>query len=385
MSAFLQVRHSRSCRLASSTSADKEVLRACTCKPTYRVSWWESGKLRREPAGRNRRQAEGMLAKLRSSLDEGELVPQGNKTFAVWADEWLAGLERPKANTIDSYRPTLAYAKSAFGEKVVRKLTVADVIAFLSKMQEAKVSASTQAKHLRVLNACLRSAVQHGYAAQNPIGRLDRSERPKVETKEAAWFEDDELPKLFAEIHEGLYKVLCLVALKTGMRQGELLAAQWDDLDLAGGVIHVRRNYTAGALSTPKTLAGRRDVHLTSDVVDLLGAWWGELGKPADVELVFPGEGQEYVQNFTILRRELYPAMKRAGVPREHAKTGQKRNFHSFRHTYARIALENGRSLPWLQKHLGHSTLAVTVGIYGHHSEAAAKREVAELEGVFGV
>lgn len=72
--------------------------------------------------------------------------------------------------------------------------------------------------------------------------------------------------------------MLFLVALKTGMRLGELTALTWADVDLAEAVIRVRRSYTDGHLSTPKNHE-RRDVDLTGDVVELLGAWWGELGR----------------------------------------------------------------------------------------------------------
>jgi integrase len=110
-----------------------------------------------------------------------------------------------------------------------------------------------------------------------------------------------------------------------------------------------------------------------------------ELGRPGDDALVFPGESKSgYLANETVLRRELYPAMKRAGIPRK-GPTGEPRTFHSFRHTYAKLALENGRLLTWLQGHLGHSSLNVTVGIYGHFGRAARKREAAAMEGVFGV
>jgi integrase len=47
------------------------------------------------------------------------------------------------------------------------------------------------------------------------------------------------------------------MALKTGMRQGELLALTWGDVDLGGAIVHVRRSYTDRHLSTPKnTSAG---------------------------------------------------------------------------------------------------------------------------------
>jgi maleamate amidohydrolase len=73
-----------------------------------------------------------------------------------------------------------------------------------------------------------------------------------------------------------------------------------------------------------------------------------------------------------------------AGCPRV-GLTGEKRTFHSFRHTFAKRALENGRQITWLSRHLGHSSLSVTTEIYGHFERAERKREVAMMEGVFGV
>ena len=168
------------------------------------------------------------------------------------------------------------------------------------------------------------------------------------------------------------------------MRQGELLALTWGDVDLTGGVVRVRRTYTDGNLAPPKNHESR-DVDLTGDVVELLGHHWGELGSPEDRQLVFPGDSASgYMVPTTILRRELYPAMERAGVPRV-GPTGEKRTFHSLRHTFAKRALENGRQITWLSRHLGHSSLAVTTEVYGHWERAERKREAALMEGVFGV
>ncbi len=99
------------------------------------------------------------------------------------------------------------------------------------------------------------------------------------------------------------------------MREGELIALTWGDVDLTGAVARVRRTCTDGIVQEPKNHE-QRDVDLTPEVVDMLGQWWGELGSPADDQLVFPGDGRDgYLVNGTILKRELYPAMERAGVP----------------------------------------------------------------------
>ncbi|MGH3004714.1 MAG: tyrosine-type recombinase/integrase [Gaiellaceae bacterium] len=383
--ASLQARHTRACALGKPWTPYARATEGCSCPggPTYYVVVREGRKLQRERTGKNRRQAERALTRIQARVDEGAYVPQATIRFADWGERWLASLER-KETTVASYRSTVVYASELFGEKVVRRLQPEDVARLNLFLRERGVSASTRAKHLRVLGACLAAAVAHGYAARNPVRQLPRAERPRAERKEAAYFENEELPRLFAEISPGLPTTLLQLALKTGMRQGELLALTWADVDLGEGLIRVRKTITDGHLSLPKNHE-RRDVDLTADVVALLGGWWGELGRPGDERLVLPGDTRSgYLVPATILRRELYPAMARAGVPRT-GPTGEKRTFHSLRHTFAKRALESGRQITWLSRHLGHSSLKVTTDIYGHWERAERKREANLMEGVFGV
>ena len=299
----------------------------------------------------------------------------------MWGPRWRESLER-KETTKDGYRGTIAYAVEVFGEVQVRRLRPVHLAKLNEHMKERKLSASTRAKHLRVINACLSSAVEHGYAAKVP--KLPKGERPRPAKREAAYFTNDEIPRLFEQVPDGVYRVLDLVALKTGCRLGELSAATWRDVDLLEAVFRVRRTFTGGYLSTPKNHE-QRDVDLTPDVVDTLAVWKDELGDPADDMLVFPDETTSgYLDRTAVLRRELYPAMKRAGVPRV-GPTGEKRTFHSFRHTYAKRALENGRRITWLSRHLGHSSLKVTTDVYGHFERDERKKEAELMAGVFGV
>ncbi len=167
------------------------------------------------------------------------------------------------------------------------------------------------------------------------------------------------------------------------MRQGELLALRWDDVDLEQAVVRVRSSYTGGTLGTPKNRE-RRDVDLISDVVGLLSGWREERdGSIGD--LVFPGEnGSRFLSPTVVLRRHLYPAMAAAEICRV-GPTHEKRTFHSFRHTFAKRALESGAQITWLSRHLGHSSLKVTTDIYGHWERAERKIQAAKMEGVFPV
>ena len=165
--------------------------------------------------------------------------------------------------------------------------------------------------------------------------------RPAPERKEAAYFENEELPRLFAELSDASSKTLCLVALKRGIRQGELFALRLGDVDLEQAVVGVRRSYTGGVVSTPKNRK-RRDVDLISVVVELLSGWRQTRSMSFDDSLVFPGtDGRAFLAPTVLLRRQLYPAMTRAGIPRV-GPTHEKRTFHSFRQTFAKRALETG-------------------------------------------
>jgi len=230
----------------------------------------------------------------------------------------------------------------------------------------------------------LQAAVFYRLCESNPVRELPPAHRPRPERKEAAYFENEELPRLFAQLNDANSKTLCLVALKTGIRQGELFALRWSDVDLDQAVVRVRRSYTGGVVSTPKNRE-RRDVDLISDVVELLERWRQTRSMGHNDSLVFPGaDGRAFLTPTVLLRRQLYPAMTRAGIPRV-GPTQEKRTFHSFRHTFAKRALETGAQITWLSRHLGHSSLKVTTDIYGHWERAERKLQAAKMEGAFSV
>jgi integrase len=382
--ASLQAKHSRDCALGRAWTPFDVAVQGCNCPngPFYYVVVREGDASHKEPVGRDREQAEIALYRLVAAIEDGDYRPRPTIGFVEWADRWLASLER-KPSTVGSYRSTISHAKETFGSQRVRRIGADDIARFNATLRERGCSPSTRAKHLRVLGACLQAAIFYRYADMNAVRELPPAQRPRPERKEAAYFENVELPRLFAQLQTEPYRTLCLVALKTGMRQGELLAVRWGDVDLEQAVVRVRSSYTGGKLGTPKNRE-RRDVDLISDVVGLLAGWSGG-GATAFDDLVFASEnGSGFLSPRVLLRRHLYPAMAAAEIRRV-GPTLEKRTFHSFRHTFAKRALESGAQITWLSRHLGHSSLKVTTDIYGHWERAERKLQAAKMEGAFPV
>lgn len=394
--ASLQARHSRECIRAGSkrpwtTFEDATKAKGCICDPgpMYHVVTRPSGKLVREPVGHNRKLAERRLRAIQVQVDEDQYEAPSNKKFEVWADEWLANLRR-RETTKRVYAVTLEYAKHSFGSKPVRKLRASDIRSFLEHIERVnrertkpkEVSGTTLAKHLRQLGACLEAARRERLIAENPVRNLHSTDRPKVGKKRPSYFTDEELARLWPELEDRpVYSYLCRLAVTTGMRFGELASLRWErDVYVLDGELLVLHTYSPGVGETPTKDDEPRTVDLTPQARQLLEEW---LKLSGDVGLVFERETGGYLDDGQMLKA-LYSAMDRAGIPRI-SERGGKRTFHSFRNTFARIALEAGSELAWVQGQLGHSSITLTRDTYGAWSRKAEKVAAERLAGVFVV
>lgn len=385
--ASIQARHSRSCKLGRPWTTF-EAAKGCGCRPMYHVVFRSGGQLVRDPIGHDREAAERRLNKTRVEEDEGTLEVPSNLTFGEWAGAWLDGLRR-RETTKATYRVTIDYAKATFGAKRLRKLGAADVRAFLDHIEQENLrrnpkrpaTSTTLAKHIRQLSACLEAARFERHLAENPVKRLHVTARPKPAKKRPSYFADDELARLWPALADRpVYSYLCRVAVTTGMRLGELAALRWTDVRLLNGEIIVARTYVPSVGETPTKSGEARTVDLTPQARRLLEEW---LSLSGDTGLVFERETGGYLDGGQVLAA-LYVSMERAGIPRE-SERGGKRTFHSLRNTFARIALEAGSELTWVQGQLGHSSITLTRDVYGSWSRRAEKVAAERLDGAFAV
>jgi len=390
--ASLQARHSRRCALGRpwTTFAVAAPGKGCTCTPgpLYHVVSSIDGRLFREPVGHNRKEAERRLRAIKVAIDQDEYAAPQNLRFSEWADSWLEGLRREET-TRRTYASSLEYAKQVIGGKQLRKLTPADIRVFLDHVERVnrkrtpprQVSPTTLAKHLRQLGACLQAAKTERLISENPVRLLASSAKPKAQKKRPSYFTNDELGRLWPELaDQPLMSYLCRLPVATGMRFGELAALRWSDVNLIDAEILVSRTYVSGTGEKSTKSGEPRTIDLTPQAKRLLEEWYPNTSGDG---LVFEREIGGYLESGRVLDL-LYGAMEGAGIARL-GERGGKRTFHSFRNTFARIALEGGAQLTWVQAQLGHSTITLTRDVYGAWSRRAEKFEAERLDGAFTV
>jgi integrase len=170
------------------------------------------------------------------------------------------------------------------------------------------------------------------------------------------------------------WSALYVLAVSTGLRQGELLGLRWEDVDLASATLRVRHTlqppgFPKGAparLTPPKTRRSLRGVRLPHSAVAALlrhrelqdaeraradGSW-------QDRGLVFPNTLGGYADYTNLVPRHFKPLLRRAGLPDI--------RFHDLRHTCATLMLAVGTNPKVVQETLGHANVSVTLDIYSH-------------------
>ena len=215
-----------------------------------------------------------------------------------------------------------------------------------------------------VLHRALHQALKLGLVARNVTEAV---EPPRPVRSEHLALTPGQARELLAAARSDRLEGLYVLALISGMRQGELLALRWSDVDLDGGKARVRSTLLRdGTLGEPKTSKGRRQITLLAVAIETLrrhrlrqyekrlsvGPAW------TDRDLVFTN----VVGNFldaNNLRHRAFPALlKRAGIPRI--------RFHDLRHSTASLLMSIDVHPKVVQELLGHSQIAITMDTYSH-------------------
>lgn len=192
--------------------------------------------------------------------------------------------------------------------------------------------------------------------------------KPKHKPKEMNIWHQEQVQQFLKTATDTSFELIYVLALNTGMRQGELLGLLWDDIDFEKKVIKVRHTIIAGSKEiqeSTKTASSRRVIELSDTVVHLLKK---HKTKQAEQRLKL-GTGYQNMNlvnaslvgtpiNPKNLRRNFYNLIKKASVPQI--------RFHDLRHTHASLMLQLGVNVKVISERLGHASTKITLDRYSH-------------------
>jgi integrase len=232
--------------------------------------------------------------------------------------------------------------------------------------------------YVGTLSAIFRFAMhpRRKWASSNPCDVIDLPPvRTSAETRFLTTPEIDALAEAAVTgEHHGLDRALYVLAAMTGLRQGELIALRWQDVDRATRRVRVRRSHVLGEFDSPKSRRSERSVPLSHRAASELDRLFLETrwGRPSDLVFAEPVTG-EVLRRGALMRR-YRRALKAAGIESTH-------RFHDLRHTFGTAMAAAGVPMRTLQEWMGHRDLATT---QRYADYAPNEKEVEMVDRAFG-
>jgi len=274
----------------------------------------------------------------------------------------------------------------ALGDLPLGALTRGQIKTFLASKAAAGLTRGTLKNIIVPLRAMLNEAFDEERISGTPAAKLWKRSRGRTENeaRKVTALSADELARVLraADEHCSEHADFIYLLAWTGLRLSEACGLQWGDLDLAGSFLEVRRTASYRAhrilMGAPKSGKARR-VDLPAALVERLRARQSLREAEAALEgrdlspWVFPAPTDETkpVNGAFIRFKVWYKLLRRAGL--------RTVRLHDLRHTYASLLLQDGAPMIYVKEQLGHSTIEVTVDLYGHVRPGANREAVDRL------
>ena len=305
--------------------------------------------------GGTKRDAERVLAERLSEINQGTYQEPSKKTFKEFSEFWLKNYAEVnlKSSTLSSYRDIIErLLDPTWGHLRLSTLTTGNLQRYVSERLKT-VSPKTVINEIVVIKEMFKHAHRWSYIRYNPAEHL---ERPKLIRPEIEILTPEEVDKLLAKASNH-YLLAFQTCVLTGLRAGELWGLRWSDTDWNSFQLHIRQSLWKGQFQTPKSRYSIRRVDIPEQLAHELKRW--RLVSPMSKEdLVFPSPEGNSTCHDNMVKRHFDPALRRAGL--------RYVSFHSLRHTNASMRIQAGQNIKYIQTQLGHSSIKVTLDIYGH-------------------
>jgi len=337
-----------------------------------RNSWWVDFRLNdirhrvRSPEN-TQAGAKAYEAVLRHRLTIGEepikpaAAKTATRTFADFAKEWFETYVRKnnKPSTQVLRRSALtSHLVPAFGDLPLAEIDATKVERYkMAKLAEG-LSAGTINLYVSILAKCLHDAVEWGVLTVAPKTKFLRHPRHRFD-----FLSHEEADRLVAAMPTWPWQAMATLALNTGLRIGEICGLQWNDIDMNGRQLVVRRSVVRGIVGSTKN-SRERQIPLSAAAVAALAR------VPRDHQLVFHRKDGGALLHATA-RNQIIKVCKLAGL--------RKIGWHVLRHTFASWLVSDGVPLPVVQGLLGHANIEMTMR-YSHMAPSSFRSAIDVLE-----
>jgi integrase len=311
--------------------------------------------------------------------DGGVTFDAGTQTVGEYLDRWLTDSVRDsvKPRTFSNYSLQVRqHITPALGRVKLKNLSPAHIQSFYRTKLDAGLSPSSVRYIHAVLHRALKQALRWGLVPRNVTEAVDI---PKLVREEITALSPEQARVFLSTARGDRYEALYQLAIRTGLRRGELLGLRWRDIDLDVGVLQTVRQLqrlrdqkddhgntvTRVTFSSLKSGKGRR-IRLTVPVAEALRAHRARQAEEKlrlgnlyeDQDLVFATEAGTPLEASNIDRRSFKPILHAAGLPDI--------RFHDLRHTCATLLLSGNTPPKVVQEILGHADIALTLNTYSH-------------------
>jgi integrase len=314
-----------------------------------------------------------------------------HQSLEAYIREWFAmHASQIKESTQDDYQKLInKHIIPHLGSIALDDLRRSTFDRFYLKLRKAGVGIYQIRYVHRILHKALQDAVEDRILSYNPAHGAKQPRKPKPIRKPAP-LSEEQTRQLVSKAMETSLGPLIYLAVKTGMRKGELFALRWDDIDFDNREIYVQHNihrfYKEGQLtyqfSTPKTASSCRTIRIGEKTIEVLlmqkqavnlkrplaGNRWQELN------LVFPNSIGTPL-NSSNVNKKYHAILEEAGLKRI--------RFHDMRHIAASIMLSHSVPIMTVSHILGHSQASTTLNMYGHHFDTANMQAALMMDDLF--
>jgi integrase len=329
-----------------------------------------TGPKRKTLYGKTRREVDEMLTKAKADRDGGLVFDADNMKLGEYLGRWLTDSVRDtvRPTTFERYEQMVRlHIRPVLGQLKLKNLTSTHVRGLYRQKLDAGLAPRTVQYIHVTLHKALEQAIADGLVPRNATEAV---KPPQVRREEMRPLTAEQVRILFRAAKGARLEALYILAVTTGLRQGELLGLKWDDVDLEARTLRVRRTLTTAKggpqLTAPKTKGSRRTVKLTQnavqalrshlerqlDEIDRAGSLWRENG------LIFASESGEPLDRRNVTTHRFKPLLERAGLPQI--------RFHDLRHTCATLLLTKNVNPKIVSEMLGHASIAITLDTYSH-------------------